>query len=153
MKRFFDERTRQTVIAMLSLGMTRRDAAHCVGCNVATLYNEAARDRSFRNALTAAESGFEIRHRNRIDEASKSPANWRASAWAIVQKQKSLAARTVTREQIDQILAAFAGILASEVPDKRTRQRLLDKLCRAMSAKNKTGPSQKEPNDAGQNQT
>jgi hypothetical protein len=151
MKRFFDERTRQTVIAMLSLGMTRRDAAHCVGCNVATLYNEAARDRGFRDALAGAESGFEIRHRNRIDEASKSPAGWRASAWAIVQKQKSLASRAVTQEQIDQILVAFAEILAAEISDKRTRRRMLDRLCRAMGAKRKSKPSRKEPNDAGQN--
>jgi transposase len=153
MKRFFDERRRKSVIAMLSLGMTRRDAAHCIGCNIATLYNEAARNRSFRVALIEAESGFEVRHRKRIDDASKESKNWRASAWALLQKQKRLALHTATQEQIDQILAEFAAILIAEIPDVRTRKQILGKLCRAMGAKQKSKTTRKEPNDASQNPT
>lgn len=151
MKRFFDERTRKSLIAMLSLGMSRRAAADSLGCHVATIYNEAARDRKFYDALLEAEAGFEIRHRKRIEDASKEIAYWRASAWAISQRQKSCATRAATREEIDRILAEFAKVLANEVPDKRARNRMLNKLCRAMGVTRKPTTSRKERNHASPN--
>jgi IS30 family transposase len=132
MLRFFDEKKRESVLQMLRLGLSRRSAAQCVGCHVQTIYNEMARCSTFRAEVMQAESGFESRHRARVEKASEEAARWRASAWALERKfpdeYMPRLPNTISPAQVERMLGQFAEVLIAEIPDEGLRKRVTDAL-------------------------
>ena len=138
MKPFFDSTKRKTVIAVLGLGMSRRAAANCVGCHVMTIYNEETRNKKFAEDMAQAESGYELRHKQRIEKASEDPKHWRASAWSLERKLPNEYERrkpeNVTRDQAERVLAQFVKVLAITIPDAKTRNAVFKELWKVIDA-------------------
>ncbi len=138
MQRFFDDSKRKVVVAVLTLGLNRRAAANRVGCHVATIYNEAERNKKFAADIAQAESDFELRHTGRIEKASEDIKYWRASAWSLERKfPEEYAQRrpgTVTPKHAERILAQFVQILARHIPDAKLRSQVVNRLWKAIDA-------------------
>ena len=76
-----NESRRQLLLRMISLGMSRRRAAACIGCHHATIARTAARDPDFDAQLRAAELVCESDPLAMITKASRK--TWRAAAWLL----------------------------------------------------------------------
>ena len=135
MKRFFDPEMRKIIVGILRLGCPRRAAANVIGCHVATIYNEEARDKEFAKDIKQAEASFELRHKQRIEAASEDIRHWRASAWSLERRfPEQYALRrpgTITQDHIERILLQFAQILGKHIPDDKERSRVIRKLSKA----------------------
>jgi hypothetical protein len=76
-----DETKRREIVAMLSVGCSRRAAAQYVGCAPGTLTQTALRDPHFADQLNRAQMRFELGALHRIQQASH--RSWQANAWLL----------------------------------------------------------------------
>jgi len=132
-----DEIKRREILAILTVGCSRRTAANYVGCAVSTIQNTADRDPKFAEALRHAEHQSEIAYLKNIQKAARKEQYWRAAAWALERRNPEEYARrgpdVITVDQIRLILAEFTQIVVSEVPIPRYRKNVLKRL-HALSA-------------------
>ena len=129
-----DEIKRREILAILSVGCSRRAAARYVGCATSTIQNTADRDPDFAEALGHAESQAELNSMKHIAAAAKKPQYWRAAAWVLErtrpQQYASRRPDTITREQVARLLVRFAQIVAEEVAVSRDRKNVIKRLDR-----------------------
>ncbi len=127
-----DDVKRGEICAILTVGCSRATAARYVGCHVATIRRTAERDPTFGLALRQAESKHEVLHLTYINKAAKEGRYWRAAAWALERKYPDRWARRDPRqfslEQVTQFLTQFAGMVAEEVSEPITRERIVARL-------------------------
>ncbi len=127
-----DEMKRREILAILSIGGSRRTAARYVNCSPSTIAATAQRDPTFTEALSRSEQAVEIGYLKNIQEAAKKAQYWRAAAWALERTHpEAYAARSpdaITVKQVGQLLARFAQIIVEEVPTVRYRKRVLKRL-------------------------
>ena len=127
-----DEIKKREIIAILSVGCSRRTAARYVGCAPATITNTAERDDEFAARLRRAENQHEWTNLKHIQQAAKKPQYWRAAAWvlehAFPEKYARRSPEVITVEQIKRLLAQFAEIIVEEVPVDRFRKNILKRL-------------------------
>lgn len=123
---------RREICAILAVGCSRTVAARYVGCHPDTIRNTAKRDPEFAAAVEQAESQHEIKHLTHINAAAKEGRYWRAAAWALERVNPDRYARrgprTVTVQQVSDVLGQFAGILLEEVDDPEAQQRVFERL-------------------------
>ncbi|MEE9601721.1 MAG: hypothetical protein V3V75_00345 [Thermoguttaceae bacterium] len=131
-KPVLDRIKRREIIAILSVGCSRRTAAKYVGCAVSTIQNTADRDADFAKQLREADCKTEIGFLKNIKEAANKAQYWRAAAWALERKNpQEFAARSpevITIEQISHLLSQFAEIIVEEVPAAKTRKSIIKRL-------------------------
>lgn len=117
---------------MLRLGATRTMAATYARCHPATIRAEMRRDPSFANQIAQSELRSETSFLKVIHAAGKDPKQWRAAAWALERMYPERYARrkgnTLTEEQVQQLVAEMAEIVASELPITKYRQRIFNRL-------------------------
>lgn len=127
-----DEMKRREILAILSVGCSRRAAAWYVGCAVSTIQNTAERDAPFADALRHAESQHEITYLKNIQQAARLPQYWRAAAWVLErvfpQRYAPRGADVLGIGQITHLLGQLAEIVVQEVPVPRYRQNILKRL-------------------------
>lgn len=75
--RALDDAKKTEIIAIISVGGSRGDAAKYVGVAVTTIADEAKRDEAFSDSLLRAESECKMHHIRKIHRAKE----WQASAW------------------------------------------------------------------------
>jgi hypothetical protein len=80
---------------MISLGMSRRRVAACIGCHHATISRTAARDPDFDAQLRAAELACESDPLAIITKASRK--TWRAAAWLLERTRPQIYGRGAGR--------------------------------------------------------
>ncbi|HLA86358.1 MAG TPA: hypothetical protein VJL29_16350 [Thermoguttaceae bacterium] len=123
---------RREIIAILSVGCSRRTAARYVGCATSTIQNTALRNATFARELRRAGEAAEINCLRNIQNAAKKEQYWRAAAWALERcRPEQYAARRadcVTMDQVRDLLAALAGIVHEEVRNVRVRKVILKRL-------------------------
>ena len=133
----FDDTKRREVCAILAVGGTRLMAATYVGCCVDTIRESARRDESFAEQLRKAELGPEITFLKCLQTAASDVKQWRAAAWALERLFPERYARclpdSITVEQMTEIVKALCGIIVSEIPVKRYRQRVLARLAELLA--------------------
>jgi hypothetical protein len=126
-----DFKTRD-ILALLSMGCSRRTAARYVGCAVSTIRNTARRDPKFAEALGQAECNLEIAYLSNVQKAARKEQYWRAAAWALERrKPEDYAPRgpnVITVEQLQEVLGELAGIIVEEVPVARHRKRIVQRV-------------------------
>lgn len=131
-KPVLDNIKRREIIAILSVGCSRRTAAKYVGCAVSTIQNTADRDATFAKQLREAEYTTEIGFLKNIKDAANKAQYWRAAAWALERKNpEEFAARgpdVITVEQISHLLSRLAEIIVEEVPVANTRKAIIKRL-------------------------
>lgn len=131
-RRGLDEFRKREVLAILSVGCSRRTAARYVGCSPSTIRRTAERDPDFAEALHKAESKAQILFMKNIAAAARKEQYWRAAAWALERlNPEDYAARSpnsVTLEQIRTLVSEFARIIVEEVPIAAHRKKILRRL-------------------------
>ncbi len=132
-----DEIKRREVLAILSVGCSRRMAARYVGCSPATIQRTAQRDSAFAEQLRKAECKAQIGYMKSIQAAARKEQYWRAAAWALERRNpEEFAARrpdVITLEQLKGFVAELAEILVEEVPVAAYRKAILKRLERLAS--------------------
>jgi hypothetical protein len=127
-----DETKKREVFAILTVGGTRLMAAQYVGCHVETIRNTALREPGFADQLRKAELGPEITFLRNIQQASKDPKQWRASAWALERLYPDRYGRrppkSITPEQLAEVVREMGTVVVGEVPVKRFREQVLLRL-------------------------
>jgi hypothetical protein len=76
-----DETARREVLALLSAGISRRNAAYYVGCAPKTIPNTMRRDPEFARQVRRAETHWELGLVHAIRVAGRQ--SWRANAWLL----------------------------------------------------------------------
>ncbi|MGQ9576476.1 MAG: hypothetical protein ACUVUC_14280 [Thermoguttaceae bacterium] len=127
-----DEFKKREILAILTMGCSRRTAARYVGCAPATIRNTADREPEFAEQLRRAESKAEISLMKNIQKAASKEQYWRAAAWALERKNpEEFAPRSpdvVTLQQITQLLAQLQQIILEEVPVARYRKKIIQRI-------------------------
>ncbi len=143
-----DETKKREVFAILAVGGTRHMAAQYVGCHVETIRKAALRDPEFSDQLRKAEVGAELTFLRNIQQASKDPKQWRASAWALERLYPDRYGRrppnSITPEQLAEVIREMGTIVAGEVRAKPFRERVLTRLSE-LAAEPRKSPANKRP--------
>ncbi len=126
-----DNDKRQQVIALLTIGCSRRIAARHVGCSPSTITRTAARNSTFADQLAKAETNLERDLLDSIQNAARTDRYWRAAAWLLERKNPKdytkRPDRLYTPEQVTQLLVATFDSLREEIPPTQ-RDNAIQKL-------------------------
>ena len=127
-----DQYKKREILAIISMGHSRRTAARYVGCAPSTIANTAERDAAFARGLRQAELKSEIDNMKNIQEAAKKAQYWRAAAWILERRNPEDFApknpNALTIDDLRQLLAEFVQIIMEEITVARYRNRLLKRL-------------------------
>ncbi len=78
-----DSQKQRLVLALLSLGFSRRMAARYVGCSASTITRTVGRDAEFADRVAHAEMHLDAELLAAIRHAAKTARYWRAAAWLL----------------------------------------------------------------------
>ena len=127
-----DEMKQREILAILSMGCSRRTAARYVGCATTTIQNTAERDGKFAEKLDRAENQAVVTHMKNINSAAKKAQYWRAAAWALErlnpEEYASQHPDAISAEQISRLLAYLAQIVMEEVRVDAYRKKIVKRL-------------------------
>ncbi|GAB6187417.1 hypothetical protein [Thermopirellula anaerolimosa] len=142
-----DEYRKREVLAILSVGCSRRTAARYVGCSPSTIQRTAQRDAAFADELRKAELKAQILFMKNIAAAARKEPYWRAAAWALERlNPEEFAPRKadlLTADQVRELLAEFAALIVEEVPAAKYRKNILRRL-RTLGRNLNAGPHPRE---------
>ena len=120
------------VLAILSVGCSRKRAASFVGGTPALIQKAAAGDADFALALLQAESQAEITSMKSINAAARQERYWKAAAWILERKNpeefRLRSPGTFNAEQLAFIVRNLSEIIAEEVRVPSDRKRILARL-------------------------
>ena len=126
-----DEGKKREIVAILSVGCSRRTAARYVGCDHSTIRRTAQRDSAFDEQLRHAENQHEFTYLKNIQQAATKPQYWRAAAWVLErifpQKYARRGPDVITVDQIKQVLTQLVDVIIQEVP-ARYRKNILKRF-------------------------
>ncbi len=127
-----DDGKKREIIAIISVGCSRRTAARYVGCDHSTIRRTAERNKDFSEKIRRAENQHEFTYMSNIQKAAKQPQYWRAAAWVLERVFPEKYARqspdVITINQLKQVLAQFAKLITAEVPVPKYRKNILKRL-------------------------
>jgi hypothetical protein len=147
-----DQGKKREILAILSMGCSRRAAAKYVGCSPTTIANTAHRDPEFAAQVERAESKAEIGYMKNIQKAAGKEQYWRAAAWALERKYPDQYALrspdAITRDEVVVLLTQLVDLIMQEVPVARFRKPLLKRLQSLLAAveRGRKGWTAKEEN-------
>jgi hypothetical protein len=132
-----DEGKMREICAIMTVGGTQRMAADYVGCHAKTIRNTAKRDAEFAARLRRSELVPEITLLKAIQNAASDSKQWRAAAWALERlypgRYGQRTPDTLTPQQVVEVLEEFLAVITKEIPTKRHRRRLWQRLDRLSS--------------------
>lgn len=117
-----DQSKRRTVVALLANGSSRRIAARFVGCSPSTITRTASRDPEFAAEIAHAQYATQVRILQSLNNAASQERYWRAGAWLLERLNPDdfalRAPDTCTTEQLFQVVATMAKLIADELPEE-----------------------------------
>ena len=120
------------ILALLSVGCSRRTAARYVNCIQKAIDELAQTNPDFAEKLRRAEANLEIESIKNMFNAAKQEKNWRASAWLLERKspQEFLKKKpdVIPAGLLDTLLNRIVTLLIEECPAAVQRKGLLKKL-------------------------
>lgn len=120
------------ILALLSVGCSRRTAARYVNCTQKAIDELARTNPDFAEKLRRAEANLEIESIKNMFNAAKQEKNWRASAWVLERKspQEFLKKKpdVIPSGLLDTLLNRIVTLLIEECPAAVQRKGLLKKL-------------------------
>lgn len=127
-----DEIKQREIVAIISMGCSRRTAAHYVGCAPSTIQNTAERNEKFAEKIDRARSQAVVTHVKNINSAAKKAQYWRAAAWALErlnpEEYAAPHADMLSAEQIFKLLAYLSQVVVEEVPVSEYRKKIMKRL-------------------------
>jgi hypothetical protein len=127
-----DEGKQREIVAILSMGCSRRTAAQYVGCDRKTIQNTAERNKKFAEKLERAQSQAVVTHVKNINSAAKKAQYWRAAAWALERLNPEEYATPhpdmISLEQVSRVIDCFAQIVIEAVPVDAYRKSIIKRL-------------------------
>lgn len=125
------EGTREKILTLISLGFSRRSAAHYVCCAPSTISRLANRDADFAHRLATAEKNLEFEALRSLRAAARNPRYWRAAAWLLERKNHDDFAFSppgcISIKDVDAFYQHLSDMLCSELP-ARMRKSIIKKL-------------------------
>jgi hypothetical protein len=116
-----NEAKRQTILALLAGGNSRRSAARFVGCAPCTIGRTVLRDPEFAEKVARAEQSAEVHLLRLVQTAAKSEKHWRAAAWLLERRNPQDFAtrppRVFTGPQVVQLLAHIMDVMTEDLPE------------------------------------
>ncbi len=132
MKPPISEIKQREILALLSVGCSRRTAARYVNCTQKAIDELARTNPDFAEKLRRAEANLEIESIKNMFNAAKQEKNWRASAWVLERKspQEFLKKKpdVIPSGLLDTLLNRIVTLLIEECPAAVQRKGLLKKL-------------------------
>ncbi len=132
-----DDAKRREILAILSVGCSRRTAARFVGCSAKAIQEAADRDPDFAQRLRRAEHKAEVGCLKNVQQAAGQDKHWRASVWALERlNPEDFAPRkpeAMTLERFNAMMAQLADALVADIPVARYRKAVLRRLDRLMA--------------------
>ena len=120
------------ILALLSVGCSRRTAARYVNCTQKAIDELARTNPDFAEKLRKAEANLEIESIRNMFNAAKQEKNWRASAWVLERKspQEFLKRKpnVIPSELLDTLLSRIIALIIEACPAAVQRKDLLKKL-------------------------
>jgi hypothetical protein len=147
-----DEGKQREIVAIISMGCSRRTAAQYVGCAHSTIQYTAERNEKFADKLERAQSQAVVTHVKNINSAAKKAQYWRAAAWALERlNPEEFAAphpNAITIEQASRLLDCFARIVIEEVPVDAYRKSIIKRLGELTKMVNESVPCEPGKDEA-----
>ena len=120
------------ILALLSVGCSRRTAARYVNCTQKAIDELAQANPEFAEKLRRAEANLEIESIKNMFNAAKQEKNWRASAWLLERKSPEEFLKkkpdVIPTGLLDTLLNRIVTLLIEECPAAVQRKGLLKKL-------------------------
>ena len=120
------------ILALLSVGCSRRTAARYVNCTQKAIDELAQANPEFAEKLRKAEANMEIESIKNMFNAAKQEKNWRASAWLLERKSPEEFLKkkpdVIPAGLLDTLLNRIVTLLIEECPAAVQRKGLLKKL-------------------------
>jgi hypothetical protein len=152
-----DEVKKGEILALLSVGCSRRMAARCVGCSPSTIPRTALRDREFAKRLGRATLAAQVGYLKRIQKASQKEQYWRAAAWALERLNPDdfgpRSPDTVTLVRIKEMMTTLGQLVVEELPNPADRKHIIAGVSAMLAeldaeSKEDGGSDEKRPGNA-----
>ncbi|MDX1961829.1 MAG: hypothetical protein SFX18_01670 [Pirellulales bacterium] len=128
----------QAIGTILAVGGTLKMAADHCGCLVKDIKAAAKADPRFATQLRQYQLRPQLDTLTCLFTAARDPKQWRAAAWALERMYPARygprKADTLTRVELARFVKHLVKILAAEIPQARTRQRIERQLAELMTA-------------------
>lgn len=125
------------ILAIVSVGCSRRMAARYVDCAASTISATARREPDFAAQLARAEQKSQLGLIKSIRDAAKKAQYWRAAAWALERMNpEDFGLRgpdIVTAEQMRALMEQLAQVLVEHIPLASHRKKVLHAIDRILS--------------------
>ena len=124
-----DELKRNTVLTLVSVGISQRQAALQVGCDPSTVTKLAARDEAFAEQLLASQRSSV---QSRLEQVQRhGEKSWRAAAWLLEKCHPHLYGKNagnVDQRALEEQRQQMIMILGQEIGDAELLDRIIDRL-------------------------
>ena len=132
MKQELNQSQQREILAILSVGCSRKTAARYAGCPVVAISRHAKANPDFAGKLRRAEQNLEIESMKTVFNAAKQDKYWRASAWALERKDpesfQKLKPDAIPAAYLNDILDKIIELILEEFPNARQRKGFLKRL-------------------------
>ncbi len=152
-----DEIKKREILALLSVGCSRRMAARYVGCSPTTIPNTALRDPEFAERLSRCTLSAQVGYLKNIQKAAKKEQYWRAAAWALERLNPDefgpRSPDTVTIARIKEMMVHWAQLVVEDLPNPEHRKKIIEGVNAMLAeldaeSKNRGGNDEERPGDA-----
>lgn len=127
-----DWKKQKIIIAILSIGCSRKTAARYVGCAPASIQATAKADAKFQEQLCQAEKNAEIEFMKCVHSAAQQERYWKAATWMLERLNPEDFGRkmpdSLPPAEIAKIITRLAEIIVEEVKNPDVRKKILARV-------------------------
>ncbi|MDO4574037.1 MAG: hypothetical protein Q4D98_02360 [Planctomycetia bacterium] len=131
-KELLSEKQKDEILAILSVGCSRKTAAQYAGVTQTVIKNTAKEDEVFAERLLRAQEMAEITSMKNISNAARQERYWKAAAWILERKNpeeyRLRSPGTFNAGQLKFILGQLTQIIVDEVKSPAYRKRILSRM-------------------------
>jgi hypothetical protein len=139
-----DKPVREMVAGLIRLGCDLRTASWAAGRSPVEVKRDLEANADFVREVKQAESTFEYKHLQHLEEAAKDKKNWRVSMWLLERrlpdKYEKQRPRTVKESQLMPLLKSLADAIVDGVEDDEQRAALLKRVEDTVEELDPNGP-------------